>query len=599
MPSITFWNRLEPRARSNDLSNALAARVRDPAWFLARQWQMGEFEGEDAASPAYMRVKERSRPMTDWWAPGQGANPVTPGIPAEKAMLSESFPLDDLATAVELGQTFERLLQDAGAPDLVPIYRQEFPVPDVPADAPGEDAVSARLRGLWKGRAIDGIALYLAAMQPSPPPPDPTTEFAVMAPTASITAPIPPSAPPPGVPWSVPQGQWSAAGSAVQSLMTWVQEVFGAFGTEDPAAWQPGRLEHALQVSQSDSVVLSAEPSRDGELDWHSFDLTGGVPVTPNKVTAVIPGHVRFRGMPNERFWDFEDGRVDIGAIRPDKRSLATMILMDFMLVHGNDWYLVPFEQTAGTICNTEIEVVNVFGERTTVPRADAVVPSGPNPPRWAMFTPSKSDGSPAPFFVLPDSGANSIVEGPTLEEVRFLRDDTANLVWAVERATENHLGAPRLGHERASSAGAGQGAPPSQDAALRYRLQTDVPANWIPFQPVALPLLPGDPTAAAGQIAFERASLLAADAPPGTLPALPQPAGKILNPRAVPTGTPYRVREEEIPREGTRVARVVRLSRGSDGKTHLWVSRTRSVGTGEGWSGLRYDLAVHEAKEP
>jgi hypothetical protein len=32
-----------------DLKHSLAAQVRDPLWFLARQWQLGEFRGEDAA----------------------------------------------------------------------------------------------------------------------------------------------------------------------------------------------------------------------------------------------------------------------------------------------------------------------------------------------------------------------------------------------------------------------------------------------------------------------------------------------------------------------------------------------------------------------
>ena len=66
LSSITFWNRLEPRPRSTDLANALAARVRDPAWFLARQWQLGEFQGEDAGSPAYLRIHATTSPMVAW-----------------------------------------------------------------------------------------------------------------------------------------------------------------------------------------------------------------------------------------------------------------------------------------------------------------------------------------------------------------------------------------------------------------------------------------------------------------------------------------------------------------------------------------------------
>ena len=50
MGSITSWIRLEPRRR-DDMSEAVHARVYDPLWMLARQWQTGEFQGEDTGTP--------------------------------------------------------------------------------------------------------------------------------------------------------------------------------------------------------------------------------------------------------------------------------------------------------------------------------------------------------------------------------------------------------------------------------------------------------------------------------------------------------------------------------------------------------------------
>lgn len=55
-PSVTHWYRLEPRPRTNSLAGPVAAPVRDPLWFITRQWQMGEFLAEDAASPAYVQI---------------------------------------------------------------------------------------------------------------------------------------------------------------------------------------------------------------------------------------------------------------------------------------------------------------------------------------------------------------------------------------------------------------------------------------------------------------------------------------------------------------------------------------------------------------
>ena len=65
MTSITSWLRLEPRTRKADMAAGLQARIYDPLWLLARQWQTGEFQGEDAGSPAAARWRgsiPRERP---------------------------------------------------------------------------------------------------------------------------------------------------------------------------------------------------------------------------------------------------------------------------------------------------------------------------------------------------------------------------------------------------------------------------------------------------------------------------------------------------------------------------------------------------------
>jgi hypothetical protein len=58
-----FWDRLEPHTRSENLEEGLQERIADPLWLLARQWQVGEFRGEDAASPIHARVRVASTPI--------------------------------------------------------------------------------------------------------------------------------------------------------------------------------------------------------------------------------------------------------------------------------------------------------------------------------------------------------------------------------------------------------------------------------------------------------------------------------------------------------------------------------------------------------
>ena len=56
IPSITAYNRLEATPRTANFDRSLKAEVRDAMWMLTRQWQFGEFEGEDAASAAAAQI---------------------------------------------------------------------------------------------------------------------------------------------------------------------------------------------------------------------------------------------------------------------------------------------------------------------------------------------------------------------------------------------------------------------------------------------------------------------------------------------------------------------------------------------------------------
>lgn len=383
---------------------------------------------------------------------------------------------------------------------------------------------------------------------------------------------------------TIPATGEPAARAAIAELLRAAEEVYGGdFGTGDPVGWDPERLEYTANVTITGAQAaanLAVDVPPDGRVDWYSFDVAAEPPQPassePRTVQrSVIPAAVMFRGMPRPRWWDFEDGRVDFGGLKPDRRDLARLLFADFMLVHGNDWFLVPFDQPLGTACRVSSMVVrDVFGGDTTIPRGETVTGA-----RWSLF--STSQGSAwADWFLVPPSAGPALQVGPDLEDVRFLRDQTANMVWAVEHATESRLGEPLPGLERDRAAPDEPPLPPI--APLRYVVQTRVPHHWIPFVPVKI-----DTTTS--EIALELASVLDPFGPEGQPPIAPAPLGRVLQPSI---DGPYRIREEEVPREGTRVVRTVRSSRWTNGSTHLWVARCRSVGTGEGSSGLGFDLA-------
>ena len=110
VPVIKGWNRLEGRPRTVDFGRALRAEVRDALWFLTRQWQFGEFQGEDAGSPVDARVALRATPLRLYAARGQDAVAYDPGVPLETRIEGEPVPRD-LTMQVQVSRYFFGLIR--------------------------------------------------------------------------------------------------------------------------------------------------------------------------------------------------------------------------------------------------------------------------------------------------------------------------------------------------------------------------------------------------------------------------------------------------------------------------------------------------------
>ena len=68
-----------------------------------------------------------------------------------------------------------------------------------------------------------------------------------------------------------------------------------------------------------------------------------------SEMRTVIPTGLTYDGMPNPRWWSFEDGRVNFGAVSAATTDLAKLLFLDFALVYSNDWFMAPFTAPAGT----------------------------------------------------------------------------------------------------------------------------------------------------------------------------------------------------------------------------------------------------------
>jgi hypothetical protein len=132
--AITMWNRLEGRPRKEDFDRSLRAEVRDPLWMLTRQWQFGEFKGEDAGSAVKARVQLNTTRI-DRYAVKNENRDATGGeqfleavpydqtlpleIEVERELLLPAGPepnTEDVAMRSQMGRHFVRLLKQAGLP---------------------------------------------------------------------------------------------------------------------------------------------------------------------------------------------------------------------------------------------------------------------------------------------------------------------------------------------------------------------------------------------------------------------------------------------------------------------------------------------------
>ena len=129
MASITFWTRLEPFSRLDDIDIGLKAQTHDPLWLLARQWQTGEFLGEDAGTPVLAKFRAERAPLARFRPGPHGkVEPYRTDVPLETLVEREPVqrfadPRRDLRVAADAGLYFVRLLErfgvsPRGAPDV-------------------------------------------------------------------------------------------------------------------------------------------------------------------------------------------------------------------------------------------------------------------------------------------------------------------------------------------------------------------------------------------------------------------------------------------------------------------------------------------------
>jgi len=539
-PFIRGWNRLEGRPRSADFARSLRAQVRDPLWFLTRQWQYGEFEGEDAGSPIDARLAYRTSAL-DRYTIGEAGFPYDAATPLEARVEREAVPFD-LMLHMQAARVFERLLVDRESVARLSDYVRLFPL-HYDTGVAGEPTADSRALFEAGRRFLFDAGELLAAVRDG-------SHAARLAGISGLTP-----------------AEGAKLVDAGTALLEWHTRSY-AQPLGEPAAWRADTLGYAFGcTAEGADVRLAASNHRGGELDWYAFDVgpsTGGAPhaATPAITLSFLPASIRFPGMPLPRYWEIEDGRTNFGSLDVNANDVARLLFAEFVLLFSNDWCLVPLELAVGSFTRIEgLVVTDVFGDRTLVRAADRGADSEWQ--RWSMYRLNGDESASMGLLLAPALTAR--MEATPIEEVHFLRDEMANLVWAVEHRIASKTGEPldpSIGYEQPEVAASARGG-------ARYVLGGSVPPNWRPFIPALLP-------DSARSVRLQRARL----------PGQPQqPLGVVLD---VPA--PYFVAEEEVPRAGRKVTRAFQRARWIDGRTFLWIGRAAPFGRGEGSSGLAFD---------
>ena len=566
VPSITGYNRLEPGQRTKNFDRSLRAEVRDALWMLSRQWQFGEFQGDDAASPATAQIAAEHTLIDRLsFAPGK-VFAYDQDIPLETKVQREK-PTANLFLSVQMARYFLKVMRANGLSDwlvkLMTRYPLKYSIDNSNRDfaVDKNDSEGIQLLNAVKGKTFDGFLLHQDVVRAN----GASTEFEN---------------------WMNVEGADPDLSKRIaEEFENWFQRNYsqpvGAFDS----CWLPSQLEYQFAVAspqaQGHQKTLVADQYSGGHLDWYSFDLNltrllsmdpgpDGNHAVKENYASFIPAPVSFKGMPCPRFWMMEENQTDFGKIDTSPTGLLHLLLAEFGLIYSNDWFMLPYPLAINNVCEVKnIVITDVFGQHILIR------PAGRGPEsdwqRWAMFHHTdKSDvkANTNLFYLTP--ALTKTIEGDPLEQVSFLRDEMANMVWAVEAIVPSQVGKGANGNEMALKEDTALDFVPVNDTVqIRYELGTSVPANWIPFIPVHMP-------GSNSEIRLQRAQM------PGAKGA----SGVLLRENPAP----YFVNEEEVMRAGIIVQRSFYRTRWLMGRSYLWSGRVKQAGKGDGWSNLKFD---------
>jgi len=558
---------------------------------------MGEFQGDDAGSPVFSKIHMAQTQLTKYAPDGHAVQAFNNSIPMEAKVEQRPIPFKvgeqkiSLDIRLLMGRQWLKMIKVTGdfKDEYIAFYNIALPDAASKSDA----MITAHIEA-WQqvsaiaNRCMDGAELYFYLKK------DPAHHAYD------------------GI--LMPDSKKGDIDILASKFIHWYEHLYYQPLNTDDTAWKSSFLEYQFSCSapvNGVEKVMTADEYYHGHLDWYNLDIDParttlgdtGVPDVPGiqdpLTRTFIPTPVMFDGMPNTRWWTFEDGRTNFGDIKPATTDLGKLLFVEFALVYSNDWFLFPVTLDAGSIASVKgMTVTNVFGERLWIDAAGKGLDAAWD--KWSMFTLNTKGGgrqqTDTSLLMLPTT--SKILEGNPLEEIYFIRDEMANMVWGIEHTIPLASGNSKHGSEAAfelksryqkildDAIESGTVIPvdPDYKATIRYEVMNSVPENWVPFIPVHLE----DNNRS---IRLQRAAM------PRILNNDPDKFEKV-RPRTtllregldIDECKPFFINEEEVPRAGANVYQSYQQSRGYNGEVFTWIGIRKQTGRGEGSSRLAFD---------
>lgn len=638
--SFQVHSRIEPHTRRSDFARALSFEIYDPLWMLTRQWQYGRFNGNDCGSAVMAKiltVKKRLQYLqykNGEPVPFQSESPLEYEVEKRNRRIT---PYVRIASAIRLLKKFT-LCQLDDLEQVVDELRRHYPLQNFSvAEGEGLEAMKVdqnkelkRLYTAYGGRIFDGYEV-LKAWQSG------FLKLSVsnMEKLSDVMNSY--------VNWFMKKYLPVASRNCENaSSMCWNHEKLGYevgmgeadvhYRTED---YDSGKLSWCSfdgetdekQLSLSDYLVKGEMSCTSSTNDLSSCNdksfsqshlldnIVGGNLLRKDgalmhlhsepevKMLSYIPTTANFPGAPAHRLWEFEDRRVKFGNNNEDFSQLSNAIIMQYTSMYSHDWMITPLEVETGCIVDVKgIIVTDTFGERILIDHTpeqnDAHEPGVRFDDRWSMFATSREDAwrssnfSACPGMLFPPTLLRN-EESKPLEEVQFLRDEMANMLWGVETIIDNGCGGTWDGKNMSDAVLAvvdernNQSAEiEAEDADYSYIIQNRVPLNWIPFLPQHIP---GD----ARDIRFRRGKMPLYLKEQGYLPV--RPSTELLEAETDQDGNiiPRFINEEEICGYGVKLVHTAQRTRWFLGESFNWTGFRTVISSYQANSGLMFDELI------